>query len=89
MNVRLCPVGPDTDPVFLLHLLFVLMSSADRLKDEEHLLEERMILEEMLEVVEKRDALASLLEDQRLQDSQADQEHEEALMTEDLAFCWS
>lgn len=82
-------VGADTDPVFLLHLLFPLMGSADRLKDEEHLLEERMILEEMLEVVEKRDALASLLEDQRLQDSQADQEHEEALMTEDLAFCWS
>lgn len=82
-------VGPDTDPVFLLHLLFVLMSSADRLKDEEHLLEERMILEEMLDVVEKRDALASLLEDQRLQESKADQEHEEALMTEDLAFCWS
>lgn len=89
MNIRLCSVGPDTDPMFLVHLLFVLMSSADRLKDEEHLLEERMILEEMLEVVEKRDALASLLEDQRLQDSQADQEHEEALMTEDLAFCWS
>ncbi|TNM91454.1 hypothetical protein fugu_019834 [Takifugu bimaculatus] len=65
------------------------MTVDDRLKDEEHLLEERMILEEMLEVVEKRDALASLLEDQRLQDSQADQEHEEALMTEDLAFCWS
>lgn len=89
MNIRLCSVGPDTDPMFLVHLLFVLMSSADRLKEEEHLLEERMILEEMLEVVEKRDALASLLEDQRLQDSQADQEHEEALMTEDLAFCWS
>lgn len=89
MNVRLCPVGPDTDPVLLLHLLFVLMSSADRLKDEEHLQEERMILEEMLEVVEKRDALASLLEDQRLQDSQADLEHEEALMIEDLAFCCS
>lgn len=89
MNVRRCPGGPDADPVFLLHLLFVLMSSADRLKDEEHLLEERMILEEMLQVVEKRDALASLLEDQRLQDPQADQEHEEALITEDLAFCWS
>lgn len=89
MNVRRCPGGPDADPVFLFHLLFVLMSSADRLKDEEHLLEERMILEEMLQVVEKRDALASLLEDQRLQDPQADQEHEEALITEDLAFCWS
>lgn len=73
--------------MFLLHLLFVLMISADRFKDEEHLLEERMILEEMLEVVEKRDALASLLEDQRLQESQTDQEHEEAL--EGLAFCWS
>lgn len=82
--MRLCPSG---DPLFLLHLLLVLMISADRFKDEEHLLEERMILEEMLEVVEQRDALVFLLEDQRLPESQTDQEHEEAL--EGLAFCWS
>ncbi|CAF90674.1 unnamed protein product, partial [Tetraodon nigroviridis] len=39
-----------------------LVTSADRLKDEGQLLEERLILEEMLEVVEQRDALVSLLE---------------------------
>lgn len=73
----------------LTHLLFVLMISADRFKDEEQLLDERLILEEMLEVVEQRDALVSLLEDHRLQKLQTDQEPEEVLMTEGLELYWS
>lgn len=43
----------------------------------------------MLEVVEQRDALVSLLERHRLKDFHPEQEHEEALMTEGLGFCWS
>lgn len=70
-------------PPLLLHLLPLLMTSADRFKDEEQLLEERVILEEMLEVVEQRDALASLLEDQ------TGPEHQEVLLSEALGSCWS
>lgn len=70
-------------PPPLLHLLPLLMTSADRLKGEEQLLEERLILEEMLEVVEQREALASLLEDQ------AGQENQEVLLSEALGSCWS
>lgn len=44
----------------------------DHLKEEWQLMEERLILEEMLEVVEQRDSLMSLLEEQRLQESQED-----------------
>lgn len=65
------------------------MTSADRFKDEEQLLEEREILEEMLEVVEQRDALASLLEDQRAQELQTGQEDQEVLLTEALGSSWS
>lgn len=54
---------------------------ADHLKEEWELLEERLILEEMLEVVEQRDSLVSLLEEQRLQQRQEDQELEEVMMT--------
>lgn len=54
---------------------------ADHLKEEWELLEERLILEEMLEVVEQRDSLVSLLEEQRLQQRQEDQDLEEVMMT--------
>ncbi|XP_043964969.1 protein-methionine sulfoxide oxidase mical3b-like isoform X4 [Gambusia affinis] len=49
------------------------MAVNDHLKGEEQLDEERRILEEMLEVVEQRDALVALLEEQRLLDRQQDQ----------------
>uniref|UniRef100_A0A087XBX3 F-actin monooxygenase n=1 Tax=Poecilia formosa TaxID=48698 RepID=A0A087XBX3_POEFO len=49
------------------------MAVDDHLKGEEQLGEERRILEEMLEVVEQRDALVALLEEQRLLDRQQDQ----------------
>ncbi|XP_077957028.1 protein-methionine sulfoxide oxidase mical3b isoform X2 [Gasterosteus aculeatus] len=57
------------------------MAVDDHLKEEWELLEERLILEEMLEVVEQRDSLVSLLEEQRLQQRQEDQELEEVMMT--------
>ncbi|KAL7371247.1 hypothetical protein ABVT39_022779 [Epinephelus coioides] len=55
------------------------MAVDDHLKEEWQLLEERLILEEMLEVVEQRDSLVSLLEEQRLQERQEDQDLEEGL----------
>ncbi|XP_076025329.1 protein-methionine sulfoxide oxidase mical3b-like [Genypterus blacodes] len=46
------------------------MAVDDHLKSEAELAEERVILEEMLEVVEQRDALVSQLEEQRVQEHQ-------------------
>ncbi|XP_037316029.2 protein-methionine sulfoxide oxidase mical3a-like [Pungitius pungitius] len=57
------------------------MAVDDHLKEEWELLEERLILEEMLEVVEQRDSLVSLLEEQRLQQRQEDHDLEEVMMT--------
>lgn len=52
-------------------------------------MEERLILEEMLEVVEQRDSLVSLLEEQRLQERQEDQDLEEVMMTRGLGLSWT
>ncbi|KAK5601124.1 hypothetical protein CRENBAI_003912 [Crenichthys baileyi] len=65
------------------------MAVDDHLKDEEQLAEERLILEEMLEVVEQRDALVSLLEEQRLLERQEDQDLEQVLMAGGLALSWT
>ena len=62
---------------------------ADHLKEEWELLEERLILEEMLEVVEQRDSLVALLEEQRLQERQEDQNLEEVMMTRQLGLSWT
>ncbi|XP_036005283.1 protein-methionine sulfoxide oxidase mical3a [Fundulus heteroclitus] len=65
------------------------MAVDDHLKDEEQLAEERLILEEMLEVVEQRDALVSLLEEQRLLEKQEDQDLEQVLMAGGLGLSWT
>ncbi|KAK2859268.1 hypothetical protein Q5P01_003888 [Channa striata] len=57
------------------------MAVDDHLKEEWQLAEERLILEEMLDVVEQRDTLVSLLEEQRLQERQEDQDLEQVMMT--------
>lgn len=62
---------------------------ADHLKDEEQLAEERLILEEMLEVVEQRDSLVSLLEEQRLQERQEDQDLEQVMLSGELGLTWT
>lgn len=64
------------------------MNHEDHLKEEWQLMEERLILEEMLEVVEQRDALVSLLEEQRVQDQQEDQ-YTWLMMTQELGLSWS
>lgn len=51
-------------------------------------MEERLILEEMLEVVEQRKSLVSLLEEQRVQDRQEDQ-YRGLMMTQELGLSWS
>lgn len=52
-------------------------------------MEERLILEEMLEVVEQRDSLVSLLEEQRLQERQEDKDLEDIMMTRGLGLNWT
>lgn len=62
---------------------------ADHLKEDWQLVEERLILEEMLEVVEQRDCLVSLLEEQRLQGRHEDQDLEKVMMTWGLGHRWT
>lgn len=56
-------------------------AAEDHLKEEWQLLEERLILQEMLEVVEQRDSLESLLEE--------GQQDLELLVTQELGLTWS
>ncbi|XP_036977302.1 protein-methionine sulfoxide oxidase mical3a-like isoform X1 [Acanthopagrus latus] len=65
------------------------MAVDDHLKEEWQLVEERLILEEMLEVVEQRDSLVSLLEEQRLRERQEDQDQEDIMMTRGLGLSWT
>ncbi|XP_034529822.1 protein-methionine sulfoxide oxidase mical3a-like isoform X2 [Notolabrus celidotus] len=65
------------------------MAVDDHLKAACQLVEERLILEEMLEVVEQRDALVSLLEEQRLQERQEDQDLEQVMMAQGLSLSWN
>ncbi|XP_055367841.1 protein-methionine sulfoxide oxidase mical3a-like isoform X2 [Betta splendens] len=65
------------------------MAVDDHLKEEWQLTEERLILEEMLEVVEQRDSLVSLLEEQRLLERQEDQDLDEVIMTPGLGLSWT
>lgn len=62
---------------------------ADHLKKERQLAEEHLILEEMLEVVEQRDALVALLEEQRLQERQEDQDLEKVMMVQGPGLRWT
>ncbi|XP_038564636.1 protein-methionine sulfoxide oxidase mical3b-like [Micropterus salmoides] len=65
------------------------MAVDDHLKEDWELLEERLILEEMLEVVEQRDSLVSLLEEQRVQERQEDQDLEEVMMNRGMGLSWT
>lgn len=64
------------------------MAVDDHLKGASELEEERLILEEMLEVVEQRDALVTLLEEQRLQHCQEEQDLEAVILSKGLGFNW-
>uniref|UniRef100_A0A3B4AWA4 BMERB domain-containing protein n=1 Tax=Periophthalmus magnuspinnatus TaxID=409849 RepID=A0A3B4AWA4_9GOBI len=62
--------------------------AVDHLKGAPELEEERLILEEMLEVVEQRDTLVSLLEEQRLQESLEEQDLEALMLSKGLGLNW-
>lgn len=80
---------PHTDVEQLLRMWDVCVFDADHLKEDWQLVEERLILEEMLEVVEQRDCLVSLLEEQRLQGRHEDQDLEKVMMTWGLGHRWT
>lgn len=63
--------------------------SADHLKTEEELSEEKKILNEMLEVVEQRDSLVVLLEEQRLREKEEDKDLEAAMLCKGFSLDWS
>lgn len=53
---------------------------SDQQKGEEQLQEEHVLLQEMLQVVQQREALVSLLEEQRLLERQDDRDLDQVLM---------
>ncbi|XP_053521461.1 F-actin-monooxygenase MICAL3 isoform X2 [Artibeus jamaicensis] len=65
------------------------MAVEDHLKTEEELSEEKRILNEMLEVVEQRDALVALLEEQRLREKEEDRDLEAAMLSKGFSLNWS
>lgn len=67
----------------------VLYCCPDHLKTEEELSEEKKILNEMLEVVEQRDALVALLEEQRLREREEDKDLEAVMLSKGFSLNWS
>ncbi|XP_047597576.1 F-actin-monooxygenase MICAL3 isoform X23 [Lutra lutra] len=65
------------------------MAIEDHLKTEEELSEEKKILNEMLEVVEQRDALVALLEEQRLREKEEDKDLEAVMLSKGFSLNWS
>nr|XP_056703666.1 F-actin-monooxygenase MICAL3 isoform X2 [Euleptes europaea] len=65
------------------------MAVEDHLKTEEELSEEKRILNEMLEVVEQRDSLVALLEEQRLREREEDKDLEAVMLSKGFNLNWS
>lgn len=65
------------------------MAVDDHLKTEEELAEEKQILNEMLEVVEQRDSLVALLEEQRLREKEEDKDLEAVMLTKGFSLNWA
>ncbi|XP_023573485.1 F-actin-monooxygenase MICAL3 isoform X19 [Octodon degus] len=65
------------------------MAVEDHLKTEDELSEEKKILNEMLEVVEQRDSLVALLEEQRLREKEEDKDLEAAMLSKGFSLNWS
>ncbi|NXK08141.1 MICA3 monooxygenase, partial [Herpetotheres cachinnans] len=76
--------------IFLaLCMLIVFDISIDHLKTDEELSEEKRILNEMLEVVEQRDSLVALLEEQRLREKEEDKDLEAVMLSKGFSLNWS
>ncbi|XP_018602841.1 protein-methionine sulfoxide oxidase mical3a-like isoform X2 [Scleropages formosus] len=65
------------------------MAVEDHLKSEAELSEEKQILNEMLEVVEQRDALVALLEEQRLREKEEDRDLEAVMLSKGFDLNWA
>ncbi|XP_034982850.2 F-actin-monooxygenase MICAL3 isoform X14 [Zootoca vivipara] len=65
------------------------MAVEDHLKTDEELSEEKRILNEMLEVVEQRDSLVALLEEQRLREKEEDKDLEAVMLSKGFNLNWS
>ncbi|XP_062990905.1 F-actin-monooxygenase MICAL3 isoform X1 [Elgaria multicarinata webbii] len=65
------------------------MAIEDHLKTDEELSEEKRILNEMLEVVEQRDSLVALLEEQRLREKEEDKDLEAVMLSKGFSLNWS
>ncbi|XP_051745916.1 protein-methionine sulfoxide oxidase mical3b isoform X4 [Ctenopharyngodon idella] len=64
------------------------MAVDDHLKGEDELAEERRILSEMLDVVEQRDALVALLEEQRVREKEEDSDLEAVMLSKGFSLHW-
>ncbi|XP_042577726.1 protein-methionine sulfoxide oxidase mical3b-like isoform X2 [Cyprinus carpio] len=64
------------------------MAVDDDLKGEDELAEERRILSEMLDVVEQRDALVALLEEQRVREKEEDGDLEAVMLSKGFSLHW-
>lgn len=71
----------------LFNILLCLLS--DHLKTEKELAQEKQILNEMLEVVEQRDALVALLEEQRLREKEEDKDLEAVMLSKGFNLNWA
>ncbi|XP_037111131.1 protein-methionine sulfoxide oxidase mical3a isoform X21 [Syngnathus acus] len=64
------------------------MAVEDHLKTEKELAQEKQILNEMLDVVEQRDALVALLEEQRLREKEEDKDLEGVMLSKGFNLNW-
>ncbi|KAM6926678.1 protein-methionine sulfoxide oxidase mical3a isoform 12-T12 [Lycodopsis pacificus] len=64
------------------------MAVEDNLKTEKELGQEKQILNEMLEVVEQRDALVALLDEQRLREKEEDKDLEGVMLSKGFNLNW-
>uniref|UniRef100_A0A8C5BLF0 F-actin monooxygenase n=1 Tax=Gadus morhua TaxID=8049 RepID=A0A8C5BLF0_GADMO len=64
------------------------MAVEDHLKTEQELSREKQILNEMLEVVEQRDSLVALLEEQRLREKEEDKDLESVMLSKGFNLNW-
>ncbi|XP_045544284.1 protein-methionine sulfoxide oxidase mical3a isoform X22 [Salmo salar] len=65
------------------------MAIEDHLKTEVELAQEKHILNEMLEVVEQRDSLVALLEEQRLSEKEEDKDLESVMLSKGFNLNWA
>uniref|UniRef100_A0A9J7XYC2 F-actin monooxygenase n=1 Tax=Cyprinus carpio carpio TaxID=630221 RepID=A0A9J7XYC2_CYPCA len=64
------------------------MAVDDHLKGDDELVEERRILSEMLDVVEQRNALVVLLEEQRVREKEEDSDLEAVMLSKGFSLHW-